>query len=287
MPCGCEFHLLDNKVKNNDKLPVLDIDFSNIRNCPMVWDMLEKGNTKGVFQLETSTGEQWSSKIKAQSIDDISALLSLIRPGVLKSMLNNKSLADHYVDRKNNGEHIEYISEHLEPILSETQGILLFQEQAIFIARDIAGFDPGEAETLRKSIGKKDSELMAKLKPKFMSGCEKVAKVTKEQAETIFSWLEESQKYSFNQCLDPTTTVETIDGLRLLKELKIGDFVNSPDGFIEVTDIIDQGSQDVYEIELESGHTINCTMCHKFMCRDGIIRPLYEILENDYEIIHD
>lgn len=197
MPCGCEFDLIENKIKDNDGMPPIQIDFSNLRNCPLVWDMLAKGNTKGVFQLETSTGEQWSAKVKAESIDEISALISIIRPGVLKSQLNGKSLAEHYTDRKNNGEHIEYISEHLEPLLSQNQGIMLYQEDCLAIAKEIAGFDLGEAETLRKAIGKKSSELMAELKPKFLEGCEKVGKVDKETAKVIFSWLEESQKYGF------------------------------------------------------------------------------------------
>jgi hypothetical protein len=287
MSCGCEFDITDEQLKEHDLLPSISIDFSNLRDCPKVWDMLSKGDTKGIFQLETSTGEQWSCKVKPESVDEISDLLSLIRPGVLKSMLEGKSLAEHYSNRKNNGEKVEYINDNLEPILSSTQGIILFQEQAILIAKEIAGFDMGEAETLRKAIGKKDSEIMATLKPKFLEGCIKTGKVNVQQSEILFSWLQESQKYGFNKCLDPTTAVETTNGICLLKELKIGDFVNSPDGFIEVTDIIDQGLQDVYEIELESGHTINCTMCHKFLCSDGIIRPLYEIIENDYEIIHD
>ena len=289
MPCGCEFDLIDNTIKENDSMPPLQIDFSNLRDCPLVWDMMEKGNTKGVFQLETSTGEQWSTKSKPKSIDDISALLSIIRPGVLKSHLNGKSLAEHYTDRKNNGEHIEYISEHLEPLLSQNQGIMLYQEDCLAIAKEIAGFSLAEAETLRKAIGKKSAELMAELKPKFLEGCEKVGKVNKETAEIIFSWLEESQKYGFNKCILGDTKVNTKRGLITITELEIDDLVLCPndfdkDSYYKVLNIFYQGEKEVYEITLSSGHKIGCTLDHKFKTNYGI-QSLNKILENSSMIL--
>lgn len=285
--CGCEFEQHSETLKTEDGLPSISIDFNNLRDCKRTWELLGTGKTKGIFQLENKLGSEWSEKIEPWNIEDLAALISLIRPGVLKSMLEGKSLAQHYVDRRHKREDVSYIHDSLKKVLEDTYGILCYQEQAMRIAQEIAGFDEKESDNLRKSIGKKDSELMSKIKIQFLEGCEKTNVVTKEIAEEIFGWIQESQKYSFNKCLDPTTIVETPQGYCTLDELQIGDFVNSPDGFIEVLDKIDQGDQDIYEVELESGNIINCTINHKFMCEDGEIRPLYDILEKDLRIVHD
>ena len=110
-----------------------------------------------------------------------------------------KSMTQRFCDRKNNREETTYIDKSLEPILKDTYGQLIYQEGALQIARDIAGFTLEDGELLRKSIGKKLPKLMAELKDKFIEGCLRVNKVNKEIAEEIFGWIQESQKYSFNQ----------------------------------------------------------------------------------------
>lgn len=151
--CGCKFKILDSKV-NKDGFPSMEYDFYNLRNCNKVWDLLETGNTKGVFQLESQLGQTWCEKFKPKSIDEIAILTSIIRPGSLEAEFDNKTVAQHFVDRKQGLEECTPMHPALGNILEETYNLSCFQEQSIQIARDIAGFDEGLGETLRKCLTK-------------------------------------------------------------------------------------------------------------------------------------
>lgn len=164
-----------------------------------VWDLICEGNTKGVFQLESQLGKSWAKKVKPRNISELSALISLIRPGCLKAYIDGKSLTQRYVDRKSGLEPVLYPHESLEDILKETYGILVYQEQSMMIAQHLAGFDLKDADILRKAIGKKKAGLMTKVKRSFLKGSTKQGIVTKEVAKEIFSWIEKSNRYLFNK----------------------------------------------------------------------------------------
>jgi DNA polymerase III alpha subunit len=115
------------------------------------------------------------------------------------AIVKGKSLTNHYIDRKSGKDVVDYQFEVLEPILKSTYGILVYQEQAMQIAQLVAGFSLGQADNLRKAIGKKNVELMAKVKQEFIEGSQELKMINKEEAEEIFSWIEKSQKYSFNK----------------------------------------------------------------------------------------
>ncbi len=115
------------------------------------------------------------------------------------SIVDGKSLTQHYIDRKSGKDEIKYDHPLLEPILKSTYGILVFQEQAMQIARTVAGFSLQQAEILRKAIGKKNIELMAEAKREFLEGAVKEGVFTIHDAEEIFSTIEKSQNYSFNK----------------------------------------------------------------------------------------
>jgi len=132
-------------------------------------------------------------------MEQLSDLVAIIRPGCMEAIVDGKSLTNHYIDRKHGVDPVEYFHDALEPILKSTHGILVYQEQALLIARDIAGFDLQEADILRKAIGKKNVGLMTELKEKFITKSVEKGTVTREQAEEIFSWIEKSQRYSFNK----------------------------------------------------------------------------------------
>ncbi len=169
-------------------------DINNIPlNCPAVWRLLASGNTVGIFQLETKLGQDWARKVQPDNIEELAALVSLLRPGPL-----NSNLSQDYVDIKFGRKKATYIHPKLKPILEETYGVMVYQEQSLKIATDLAGFDPIEADTLRAAMGKKKAELMAQLKPKFIEGCQKHNSINKDIAEEIFGWIEKSQRYSFN-----------------------------------------------------------------------------------------
>jgi len=196
--CGCELEITNCDIKPCDGLPGIKIDYENIPlDCPATWDLIQSGHTKGIFQLETNLGRSWSKKSLPTDLTELSALISIMRPGVLKAMVDGKSMASHYCDRKNVIDEVKYFHDSLEPILNDTYGVLLFQEQSTKIAMDIAGFSPQRGEVLRKIIGKKQADKMAEIKSEFINGAAKVGKVTKEEAEEIFGWIEKGQRYLF------------------------------------------------------------------------------------------
>ena len=167
-----------------------------------VWDLICDGNTKGVFQLESSLGKHWAKEVKPRSVKELAALISLIRPGCLKAKdADGKSMTQVYADRKAGKPNspVEYLHESLQPILKETYGVLVYQEQSMKIAQVLAGFDLKEADALRKAIGKKKADLMEAVKETFLKGTEKMEIVTQEVAEELFSWIEKSNRYAFNK----------------------------------------------------------------------------------------
>jgi len=194
--CGCSFDLLDQNQKN--------IDFNPINNqinldCSKTWNLISDGNTKGCFQLESRLGRSMAKKLKPQNIEQLSALISILRPGCLEAVRDGKTVSNHYIDKKNGRESVDYYHPALEPILQKTYGEMIYQEQAMEIAKEIAGFDLQEADNLRKAIGKKKPEEMSKLKNKFIDGARKKQIVSASEAEEIFGWIEKSQRYSFNK----------------------------------------------------------------------------------------
>lgn len=176
------------------------INFEDIDlNCQATWNLIGNGNTKGVFQLESRLGQSMSKKLKPENIEQLAALISILRPGCLEAIRDGKTVSNHYIDKKNHLESIDYYHPSLESVLSETFGEMVYQEQAMQICQKIANFDLSEADMLRKAIGKKKPEEMAKIKTLFISKAKDTNIVNEEEAEQIFSWIEKSQRYSFNK----------------------------------------------------------------------------------------
>ena len=166
----------------------------DIDNVPLddkdTYIMLSAGLTKGVFQLESHLCKTWCKKIKPRNIDDLAMLVSLVRPGALNQ-------ADKLLRVRNLEEDPSYIDSRLEPILKKTYSIILYQEQTIKIAQDLAGFSEQEGDVLRKAIGKKDQDKLFSLEKDFVNGCMKNA-IKQEDAEEMFSIIKASASYSFN-----------------------------------------------------------------------------------------
>jgi DNA polymerase-3 subunit alpha len=174
----------------------ISIDEMHKFNDKKTWDLISSGDVIGIFQLEKQ--KRWAKKLKPQTIEHLSALIAIIRPGVADVIVDGKSMTEHYIDRKNGDEDITYEFPCLEPILENTYGIMIYQEQALRIASEIAGFNLKEADALRKAIGKKLVDKMAELKTKFIDGCVNNEKLNLEDSTRLFEWIEKSQKYLFN-----------------------------------------------------------------------------------------
>ncbi len=172
----------------------VDIDYLSLPlDDPAVFELLREGNTTGVFQLESSGMKNLLKRLAPDSFDDIVAVLALYRPGPLKS-----GLVDSYINRKHGKEAIEYPFPELEPVLKETYGVWVYQEQIMKASQILAGFTPGEADTLRKAIGKKKADLMAQMKEKFIKGAVErgydEGKITQ-----LWEDIEKFASYSFNK----------------------------------------------------------------------------------------
>lgn len=287
LPCGCVLNLYPNGKPN------IEFDIRKIQgNCPLVWEMLSRGLTKGVFQLESNVGRQWTKKLKPESILHLAALSAILRPGASKNFdENGVSVTQHYCFRKNGEEEVVYYHDSLSNILNNSFGLLIYQEEAMRIAVVTANFSEMEADNLRKAMGKKDAELMKKVEGMYLEKAKTTGILTEEEAKEIFNWIKKSQRYSFNKCLSPNTLVETKDGLKTLEELEIGeeilypDLYSNTDKFTIVKDKFDNGDKEVFEITLESGKTINCTLNHQFMCDDGFKRTCEEIFRDGHRIV--
>ena len=167
----------------------------DIEKIPMddkkVYKLLQKGNSIGLFQLESSGMQRYLKQLKPTEFEDIIAMVALYRPGPMQFI-------PKYIARKNKKEKIEYIHPKLKSILESTQGICLYQEQIMKIAQEMAGFTMSEADILRKAVGKKIKSLLLSQKEKFINGMVK-NKIDKKVAEKIWSWIEPSARYSFNK----------------------------------------------------------------------------------------
>ena len=175
-----------------------NINYYDLPLCDKVWELFDLGLTKGIFQLESYLGCHWGKELQVRSIQDLSDLISAIRPGMLDSkMADGKNMTWHFSERKNKREYVTYMDDCLEPILKPTQGIIVYQEQILKIARDIAGFSLLEANSLRKSIGKKLVSEMAKTESLFIDGCKRTGKISEGNAKLLFENIRASQRYLF------------------------------------------------------------------------------------------
>lgn len=192
--CNCKFNI------NNDGAIDLDINIEHIDlTCQKTWRLISDGNTKGCFQLESRLGQSMAKKLKPENIEQLSALISIMRPGCLEAYRDGKSVSNHYIDKKNQQEAVDFFHPSLEPILATTYGEMVYQEQAMQICQRIANFDLTEADQLRKAIGKKKPEEMVKIKKLFLQKSEAANILSKTESEELFGWIEKSQRYSFNK----------------------------------------------------------------------------------------
>jgi DNA polymerase-3 subunit alpha len=155
------------------------------------YELISAGDTHGVFQLEGAGMRRMLMDMRPQSFSDIAAAVALFRPG---PMVNIPA----YVARKQGREPIEYMHERLEPILRETYGVMIYQEQVMMAARELAGFTLSEADILRAAMGKKDKAKMAKLRTKFIDGTVERG-IAKSTAEALFDSIAKFAEYGFNR----------------------------------------------------------------------------------------
>lgn len=164
-----------------------DLDLAD----PDVYAMLRKGDSDGVFQLESEGMRRLLVQLKPDRFEQIMALIALYRPGPMEQI-------PAYIERKNDPSKITYLNEALQDVTRETYGILVYQEQIVHMLQKLAGYTPGRADVVRKAIGKKNRDMMAAEQPLFIEGCLKAGQ-TEEEANRLWALIQPFADYSFNR----------------------------------------------------------------------------------------
>ncbi|BAZ79592.1 DNA polymerase III subunit alpha [Sphaerospermopsis kisseleviana CS-549] len=254
------------------------------KDVSQAYSLLESGDLEGIFQLESSGMKQIVRDLKPSNIEDISSILALYRPGPLDAGLIPK-----FINRKHGREAIDYESQLLQPILNETYGIMVYQEQIMKIAQDMAGYSLGQADLLRRAMGKKKVAEMEKQKQNFIDGSAKNG-VKPQVAEKLFADMLKFAEY----CLSYETEVLTLEygflpiGEIVEKQIECSVFSVDNNGNVYTQPIAQwhhRGVQELYEYCLDDGSKIRATKDHKFMTNSGEMLPIDEIFERGLDLL--
>ena len=166
-----------------DRLPLTD---------KKTYDLLATGETTGLFQVESGGMRKYLKELKASTILDIAAMIALYRPGPMPFI-------PLYIERKHDPSKVVYLDPSLEPILKDSFGVLVYQDDILFIAIQIAGYDWEKADKLRKAVGKKDAVLLGAEEEKFVKGCQEHGGLAKGKAKELWEWMLPFARYGFNK----------------------------------------------------------------------------------------
>ncbi len=177
-----------------EKIHQVKIDIDKIpQDDEKAFKLFQQGKTTGVFQFESSGMKRYLRQLKPTQFEDLIAMVSLYRPGPL-----NSGMVEEFIDRKHGRKTVSYPHPIMENALKNTYGVIVYQEQVMQLSKDMAGFTGGQADTLRKAMGKKIADLMAKMKKDFVDGC--VSRhLPRKLAEETFSSMEKFAEYGFNK----------------------------------------------------------------------------------------
>ncbi len=185
--------VMNDAVKEIRRTTDPDFDIATVRDDDKaVFDMLSRGETMGAFQLESDGMKRVCLELKPSRFEDIIALVALYRPGPMDWI-------PEYISNKHGRTKPKYLHPKLEPILAETYGIAVYQEQVMQMARDISGFTMGQADELRKVMGKKQKDKIPVYREKFIEGAKATSNIDRELAELIFAFIEPFAGYGFNK----------------------------------------------------------------------------------------
>nr|MDQ3957547.1 DNA polymerase III subunit alpha [Actinomycetota bacterium] len=175
------------RANKGDEVDVDNLDLDD----PLVYEMLCRGDSDGIFQLESEGMRRLLCQLRPDRFEQIMALIALYRPGPMEQI-------PAYIECKHDPSKVQYLHPALEEITRETYGVLVYQEQIVQLLQAIAGYTPGQADLVRKAIGKKKREIMAAEEPRFIEGCGKMGLSTAE-AQKLWSRIQPFADYSFNR----------------------------------------------------------------------------------------
>ena len=235
-----------------------------------VFEMLSRGETTGVFQLESDGMRRVVTELRPSNLNDIIALVALYRPGPMEWI-------PLYISNKHGRTKLSYLHPKLEPILAPTYAIACYQEQAMSIARDVAGFTMSEADELRKVMGKKQKDKIPFYREKFVNGAVATLGITEKLASDIFAFIEPFAGYGFNKCAHGSTEIQLPDGTRMTLSAAHANppaeiMAMWPDGQIrphKVARIVRTGRKALLQVRTASGKSIKITPEHRLLTTEG------------------
>ncbi len=239
------------------------------------FEMLARGETMGTFQLGGSGMTRWLKELKPTNIDDIMAMVALYRPGPMESI-------PEYIKRKYDPSAVKFFDPRLEKILKASYGLLVYQDDVMLTAIELAGYDWMEADKFRKAMGKKIPEEMMQQKEKFYKGCLEIGKVKKDIVDEMWKAIEPFASYGFNKCLVGSTRVidaktgkvVTVEDLfatynKTQKFSTVSLFENYRLSSRRVDDVLENGKKKVFRLKTRLGKEITATANHPFLKLSG------------------
>jgi len=258
----------ENEIKRTD---IPDFDLARIPDDDVrTFEMLSRGETTGVFQLESDGMRRVVTELRPNTLDDIIALVALYRPGPMEWI-------PLYISNKHGRTTPTYLHPTLEPILKPTNAVACYQEQIMQIARDVAGFTMGQADELRKVMGKKQKDKIPEYRAKFMNGAVATLGITEKLASDIFAFVEPFAGYGFNKCAHGSTEIQLPDGARMALSAAHANppaeiMAMWPDGQIrphKVARIVRTGRKALLHVRTASGKSIKVTPEHRLLTTEG------------------
>lgn len=267
--------ILADAVKRVRKIRNIEVDIENIPlDDPKTFEILAKGETMGLFQLNGSGMTAFLKQLKPSTIHDINAMVALYRPGPMESI-------PQYIERKHNPALVTFLDPRMEDILDRSYGVITYQDDVMMISIKLAGYSWLEADKLRKAMGKKIPEVMAAEKDKLFQGLVKNG-MTEQKADQLWKLIEPFAAYGFNKCLPasakildgqtgiPTTIAKLLESNRKPSVLALNHKLHLTHS--KADHIFANGVKTVYELVTRGGRTIRATANHPFLTISGWIK---------------
>lgn len=244
--------------------------------------IFQKGKWAATFQFSQEPAQNFCQQVKPQSINEISNITSIFRPGPMEAQV-----PEQYLEAKNNKEFIQYDHKLIKEVLGDTYGFLIYQEQLAMLAHKLGdNISLEEGNQLRKVLTKKGTGKEDKVKKalyeKFLNGCLKNG-LSNSKANELWEKMNFFAKYGFNRCLHKSAQIETRNGIVNIENIKAGDEVYSKNGFIKVKNVYKQGSKKLVKIKTKLGNELILTLDHKLETPEGM-KTLKEILKHKLKI---
>lgn len=254
-----------NKEINIDTLPLDD---------QKTFQLLSSALTSGIFQLESNGMRDLLRKIRPDKFEDLIAILALYRPGPMGS-----GMLEDFIARKSNNTAVHYESKKMEPILKATYGIMVYQEQVMQIASELAGFSLSQADILRKAMAKKIPEVIERQRKNFVEGCKK-NNIREAAANKIFDQIEYFSGYGFNKCVIGSTHITDADSGKVITVKELYDKKHATQHTYSLSDdlkivkskinsVFANGRKAVYRLKTSLGKEITATGNHPFYTING------------------